>query len=67
MSNFTITARDSNARTGVIETAHGQIHTPAFVPLATKGVVKGLELATFVAVWANSHIRTSVRYTIISN
>ncbi|HEV2812197.1 MAG TPA: tRNA guanosine(34) transglycosylase Tgt [Solirubrobacteraceae bacterium] len=40
-----ITARDphSRARAGVIHTAHGAVRTPAFVPLATKAVVKGLE------------------------
>src|SRR4051812_22395896 len=42
---FTIEARDggSQARAGVIRTAHGDVRTPAFVPLATKGTVKGLE------------------------
>jgi queuine tRNA-ribosyltransferase len=41
---FSITARDpgSRARTGTLETAHGTVRTPAFVPLATKGTVKGL-------------------------
>src|SRR5215831_10127042 len=41
---FTIQARDraSRARTGVLRTAHGDVHTPAFVPLATKATVKGL-------------------------
>jgi queuine tRNA-ribosyltransferase len=33
----------SLARAGILRTAHGEIRTPAFVPLATKGVVKGLE------------------------
>jgi queuine tRNA-ribosyltransferase len=33
----------SNARAGILRTAHGEVRTPAFVPLATKGVVKGLE------------------------
>jgi queuine tRNA-ribosyltransferase len=40
---FTIEARDGAARTGVIETAHGPIETPAFIPLATKGSVRGLD------------------------
>ncbi len=31
------------ARAGVIHTAHGPIETPAFIPLATKGTVRGLE------------------------
>lgn len=30
------------ARAGVIETAHGPIRTPGFVPLATKATVKGM-------------------------
>jgi queuine tRNA-ribosyltransferase len=33
---------DSAARAGVLETAHGPIETPAFVPLATKASVRGL-------------------------
>jgi queuine tRNA-ribosyltransferase len=33
----------SQARTGVLPTGHGEVRTPAFVPLATKGAVKGLE------------------------
>jgi queuine tRNA-ribosyltransferase len=39
-----ITARDagSRARAGVLRTAHGEVRTPHFVPLATKATVKGL-------------------------
>jgi queuine tRNA-ribosyltransferase len=40
---FEIGARDGAARAGVIHTAHGPIETPAFIPLATKGSVRGLE------------------------
>jgi tRNA-guanine transglycosylase len=36
-------ARDGEARTGVIHTAHGPVATPAFIPLATKGSVRGLD------------------------
>src|SRR5580693_3402760 len=32
----------SRARAGVLETAHGEIATPAFVPLATRGSVRTL-------------------------
>jgi queuine tRNA-ribosyltransferase len=41
---FTIQARDpaSAARAGLLHTAHGDVRTPAFVPLATKATVKGL-------------------------
>jgi queuine tRNA-ribosyltransferase len=42
---FEIGARDGAARAGVIHTAHGPIETPAFIPLATKGTVRGLESA----------------------
>src|SRR3954470_4824942 len=43
-SPLEILARDpgSRARAGVLRTAHGEIRTPAFVPLATKATVKGL-------------------------
>jgi len=41
---LTIEARDgsSHARAGRLHTAHGDVRTPAFVPLATKATVKGL-------------------------
>ncbi len=42
---FTVRTRspDSLARTGTLELAHGEVRTPAFVPLATRGAVKTLE------------------------
>jgi queuine tRNA-ribosyltransferase len=42
---FQIDARDGDARAGVLHTAHGPVETPAFIPLATKGTVRGLESA----------------------
>ncbi|MBV8999219.1 MAG: tRNA guanosine(34) transglycosylase Tgt [Solirubrobacterales bacterium] len=36
-------ASGSRARTGTLRLAHGDVRTPAFVPLATKGAVKTLE------------------------
>ncbi|MEA2271662.1 MAG: queuine tRNA-ribosyltransferase [Solirubrobacteraceae bacterium] len=44
MPVLSIHARDSAslARAGVLRTAHGEVRTPAFVPLATKASVKGL-------------------------
>ena len=42
---FEIEARDGEARTGVLHTAHGAVRTPAFIPLATKGTVRGLSSA----------------------
>ena len=45
-SCFEIRTRDprTHARTGTLKLAHGEVRTPAFVPLATKGVVKTLEV-----------------------
>ena len=40
----------SQARTGVVRTAHGDVRTPAFVPLATKGAVRGLEPTEVAAI-----------------
>jgi queuine tRNA-ribosyltransferase len=39
---FEITARDGAARAGVLQTPHGPVHTPAFVPLASTATVKAL-------------------------
>src|SRR6202035_5242218 len=36
-------SRTTRARTGTLNLAHGSVETPAFVPLATRGAVKGLE------------------------
>ncbi|MGC9221796.1 MAG: tRNA guanosine(34) transglycosylase Tgt [Solirubrobacteraceae bacterium] len=42
-------ATDSQARTGTLKLAHGEVRTPAFVPLATRGAVKTLEPRDVVA------------------
>src|SRR5436305_2885658 len=42
MSSFKIDARDGSARAGVLVTPHGEVRTPAFVPLATTATVKTL-------------------------
>ena len=34
--------RQTEARLGVLSTPHGEIHTPAFMPVGTQGTVKGL-------------------------
>ena len=39
---FTVTARDGAARAGVLRTAHGEVRTPAFMPVGTKGTVKSV-------------------------
>jgi queuine tRNA-ribosyltransferase len=38
-----IDARDGSARAGVLFTPHGEVRTPAFVPLASTATVKGLD------------------------
>jgi queuine tRNA-ribosyltransferase len=40
---FTIGHRHGRARAGVLHLAHGEVRTPAFVPLATKAAVRTLE------------------------
>jgi queuine tRNA-ribosyltransferase len=42
VSDFTLTATDGGARAGVLRTAHGDVPTPAFMPVGTKGTVKGV-------------------------
>ena len=46
---FSIEARDGAARAGVIHTAHGDVRTPAFVPLASTATVKSLHAAEVAA------------------
>jgi queuine tRNA-ribosyltransferase len=47
---FEVVARDGAARAGVLRTAHGEVKTPAFVPLATKGTVRSLESREVAAI-----------------
>jgi queuine tRNA-ribosyltransferase len=42
---FKITATDGAARCGVLQTAHGAIDTPVFMPVGTYGAVKGMSPA----------------------
>jgi queuine tRNA-ribosyltransferase len=42
---FSIEARDGDGRAGVLRTAHGEVRTPAFVPLASHGTVRSLSAA----------------------
>jgi queuine tRNA-ribosyltransferase len=41
-ASFEIDARDGAARAGVLRSGHGEVRTPAFVPLASTGTVKTL-------------------------
>jgi queuine tRNA-ribosyltransferase len=49
---FSIEARQGRARAGVLATPHGEIRTPAFVPVATKANVKGVLPGTLAALGA---------------
>jgi queuine tRNA-ribosyltransferase len=48
--NFQITNKDKNskARVGVLETSHGKIETPIFMPVGTQGTVKAITQKTLV-------------------
>jgi queuine tRNA-ribosyltransferase len=41
--SFEVTATDGAARAGILRTAHGDVQTPAFMPVGTKGTVKSLD------------------------
>jgi len=41
--SFTVTARDGAARAGILHTAHGEVRTPAFLPVGTKATVKAVD------------------------
>lgn len=43
MFKFEIKKRLGKARTGILSTPHGEIKTPGFVPVATRGALKGAE------------------------
>jgi queuine tRNA-ribosyltransferase len=55
---FEIRANEGAARTGVLRTPRGEIHTPAFMPLATAGTVKALTL---------DHVRQTGAEVILGN
>jgi queuine tRNA-ribosyltransferase len=49
---FTLATSDGKARAGVVETDHGSINTPAFMPVGTQGSVKAIEQRELVEVGA---------------
>ena len=51
--SFAVEATDGAARAGLLETAHGPIRTPAFMPVGTKGTVKTLHPAEVRALGAD--------------
>src|SRR5579872_5072457 len=58
--NFAITARDGAARRGRLGTAHGDVETPAFMPVGTAATVKAIRSedvaqAGFAMILANTY------------
>jgi queuine tRNA-ribosyltransferase len=51
--SFRIDATDGRARTGVVGTAHGEIRTPAFMPVGTAATVKAMLPESVVATGAD--------------
>jgi queuine tRNA-ribosyltransferase len=43
VSAFDVTSTDGEARAGVLRTPHGEVPTPAFMPVGTKGTVKAID------------------------
>ena len=69
--SFELGATDGTARTGVLRTAHGELRTPAFMPVGTYGAVKAMSPEELVAtgsqiVLANSN-RTIVTIAVLDN
>lgn len=52
MSHFRVTATAGHARAGVLATRHGEVETPAFMPVATQASVKALSPAEVAATGA---------------
>ena len=52
MGLFELEQSDGDARAGRLRTPHGEVTTPAFMPVATQGSVKALDSADVEAVGA---------------
>jgi queuine tRNA-ribosyltransferase len=50
---FTLLSTDGAARLGEIATAHGLVHTPAFMPIGTQATVKAVHTSTVRALGAD--------------
>ena len=45
LAAFDVVARDGRARRGRLHLPHGEVETPAFMPVGTRGAIKGVTLA----------------------
>ena len=52
MSAFSLLAEDGNARAGVLNTRHGPVETPVFMPVGTQATVKALAVTDLEALGA---------------
>lgn len=52
MFSFNLESQDGQARSGAIETPHGKIETPIFMPVGTKASVKGISHHDLDEMWA---------------
>jgi queuine tRNA-ribosyltransferase len=50
--SFRVTHTDGAARAGVMSTPHGEVETPAFMPVGTQGAVKAMTVQTLEAAGA---------------
>ncbi|MEX2323230.1 MAG: tRNA guanosine(34) transglycosylase Tgt [Acidimicrobiia bacterium] len=41
--SFNTVATDDGARAGILDTTHGRVETPTFIPVGTRGTVRGLD------------------------
>ena len=53
--NFKLLSKDKNARLGKLETAHGDIDTPIFMPVGTAATVKAMHLRDIKASGSSNH------------
>ena len=49
MTAFRVLATDGDARAGVLQTAHGEVETPVFMPVGTQATVKALSSGDLAA------------------
>ena len=60
---FTLQKEDgkSHARAGLIETGHGMIETPIFMPVGTLGAVKSLHIRNFTTQSKTIFVQNRIR------
>ena len=57
---FEILAESGKGRCGILETAHGEIHTPAFMPVGTAATVKAIRRRWYAPVAPKSCLATPI-------